>query len=194
MKIFNLEKTDGGTLYEEIYKNLLNDRIIYLNSDIDENTVDMVTMPILYFNEIDKGVPVEDRKPITLWINSYGGSADVCVHLIEVIEKSETPVDAKVLSMSASAGLYITIACRHRVASKNSIFLLHKGSIQLSGNFGECEEILEFYKKEVQNKMDDLIIRRTKITDKMLNKIRRNETYCFGQDALDKYGFIDEIV
>jgi hypothetical protein len=36
MELFNLEKAQGNTLYEEMYKNLLKNRIIYLNSDIDE--------------------------------------------------------------------------------------------------------------------------------------------------------------
>jgi ATP-dependent Clp protease protease subunit len=195
MELFNLKKVQGNTLYEEMYKNLLKDRIIYINSDIDENTVDMVTMPILYFNEIDKEVPDEELKPITLWINSYGGSADVCVHLIEIIEKSRIPVNCRVLSVAASAGLYITLACKHRVANENSVFLLHKGSISLgNANMGEAEEILDFYKGQVQEKLDNLIINRTKIDKETLKKIRRSETYCMGKEALENYGFIDGLV
>jgi ATP-dependent Clp protease protease subunit len=182
------------TIYEKMYNELLDDRIIYLNNDIDENTVDMVTMQIIIANEREKFVPESDLKPIWIYLNSYGGSADVCLHLIQIIEESRIPINVKVITVASSAGLYITIACKHRVGYKNTMFLLHKGSIQLTGNMGEAEEVMEFYKVQVQEKMDDLVLRRTKITLEQLKKIRRNETYCLGEEALETYGFIDELI
>jgi ATP-dependent Clp protease protease subunit len=189
-----LAQSGGDSIYEGMYKKLLNDRIIYLNNDIDETTVDMVTMPIILKNIEEKDIPEDKLKPITLYLNSYGGSADVCTHLVQVIEESRIPIYVRVLSIAASAGLYITLACKHRIASKNTIFLLHKGSISLSGSMGEAEDLLAFYKEEVGKIFDDLILRKTKITPDELKKIRRNETYCLGQEALEKYGFIDEII
>lgn len=181
------------SMQEELYKQMLNDRVIYINDDISEETIDKLVIPILIANKQEKDTPVKDLKPITIYVNSYGGSADACLYAIEVIEKSRIPIHCKVMSMSASAGLYITVACHHRVASKNSVFLLHKGSICVQGNMSEAEDIMEFYKESVGEIFDDLLIRRTNITKSELKKIRRNETYCLGKEAL-KYGFIDELV
>lgn len=189
-----MDGVTGITLYEKMYSNLLKKRIIYLNNDIDDTTIDMVTMQIIVLNEEEQDIPKEKLKPITIYLNSYGGSADVCLHLIQVIEESRIPIHVRVLSMAASAGLYITLACHYRIAYKNSIFLLHKGSIQLAGNMGEAEEIMEFYKEHVGEKFDDLILRRTKITTDELKKIRRKEIYCLGEEARDVYGFVDEII
>jgi len=185
-----------GSIYEEIYKKLWQEkRILYLNAEIDDNTIDMIATPILLQNELEKDIPESELKPITIWLGSYGGSADACAFLVEVIEKSRIPIHAKILYVAASAGLYLAIACKHRVANNNSIFLLHKGSISLGQtNMGEAEDLISFYKDEVGKLFDDLIIRRTKITAEELKKIKRNETYCLAQEALDKYGFIDEIV
>jgi len=185
-----------GSIYEEMYKKLWEDRrILYLNTDIDDNTIDLIATPILLQNELEIDIPTEKLKPITLWINSYGGSADACAFLVETIEKSRIPIDCKVLSVAASAGLYIVTSCRHRVASSNTIFLLHKGSISLGNtSAGEAEDVIAFYKDEVGRIFDDLIVRRTKITADELKKIKRNETYCLAKDALELYGFIDEIV
>jgi ATP-dependent Clp protease protease subunit len=194
MKDSFIKVNECSTVYEKMYNELLDDRIIYLNNDIDENTVDMITMQIIMANEREKDIPVEKLKPITLFINSYGGSADACLHLIQIIEESRIPIDCQVLSIAASAGLYLVIACRHRKGYKNSIYLLHKGSISISGNAGEAEDIMDFYKGIVQEKFDDLILRRTKITPEQLKKIKRNETYCLGEDALNIYGFIDELI
>jgi len=185
-----------GSIYEEMYKKLWEDRrILYLNTDIDDNTLDLIATPILLQNELEIDIPTDKLKPITLWLNSYGGSADACAFLVEVIEKSRIPINCRVLSVAASAGLYIAISCKHRVASSNTIFLLHKGSISLgSTSAGEAEDIIAFYKDEVGKIFDDLILRRTKITPEELKTIKRNETYCLAKDALELYGFIDEIV
>jgi len=185
-----------GSIYEEIYKKLWQEkRILYLNAEIDDNTIDMIATPILLQNELEKDIPESELKPITIWLGSYGGSADACAFLVEVIEKSRIPIHARILYVAASAGLYLAIACKHRVANNNSIFLLHKGSISLGQtNMGEAEDLISFYKDEVGKLFDDLIIRRTKITAEELKKIKRNETYCLAQEALDKYGFIDEIL
>lgn len=182
------------TIYEKMYTSLLNDRIIYLNGDIDDNVVDMVTMQIILTNEKEKDIPIEELKPMTLYLNTHGGDVDVTVHLIQVIQDSRIPIHVRVLSMAASAGLYITIACKHRVAYKNSILLLHKGSMYVGGNTASAEDTMDFYKETIQQKFDDLIIERTNITKDELKKIRRNETYCLGEEAMEKYGFIDEIL
>ncbi len=186
--------TETSTIYEKLYTSLLTERIIYLNGDIDDNTVDLVTMQIILANEKEKDIPEEVLKPITIYLNTRGGDIDPTIHLVQVIQESRIPIHVRVLAMAASAGLYITIACKHRVAYKNSILLLHKGSIYVAGNTSSAEDTMEFYKEIIQQKFDDLIVSRTKITKQELKKIRRNETYCLGQEALEKYGFIDELI
>lgn len=189
-----LNQYKPNTVYETVYKELLDKRILYMNDDVSDSLIDMIAVPIIMLNEEEKDIPQEKLKPITIYISSDGGDANVCTYLVEVIEKSRIPIHCRVLSVAASAGLYIAISCHKRYASKNSIFLLHKGSVAFMGNTGEAEDFIEFYKEEIGGIFDDLILRRTKITAEELKKIRRNETYCLGQEALDKYGFIDEII
>lgn len=185
---------ESSTIYEKLYTSLLKERIIYLNGDIDDNTVDMVTMQIILANEKEKDIPDEELKPLTIYLNTRGGDIDPTIHLVQIIQDSRIPIHVRVLAMAASAGLYITIACKYREAYKNSILLLHKGSIYVGGNTASAEDTMDFYKEIVQQKFDDLIVERTKITESELKKIRRNETYCLGQEALDKYGFIDTVL
>jgi ATP-dependent Clp protease protease subunit len=191
---FTFESDDSDNIYTKMYKDLSKKRILYINGGIDDGLIDMVAMPILFQNEIEKDIPEDKLKPITIYLNSYGGDIDPTLYTIGVIEGSRIPIHIKVLSIAASAGLYLALSCKHRIASENSIFLLHKGSIQLSGNTGDAEDTIAFYKEEVGSKFDDLILRRTKINPDELKKIRRNETYCLGREALEKYGFIDEII
>lgn len=48
-------------------------RRIYLNCEVDEGVVDGAVYHILRYNRLDKDIPVEDRKPIIIYINSPGG-------------------------------------------------------------------------------------------------------------------------
>lgn len=185
---------ERNPLYERLYSSLLQHRIIYLNEDITDTVVDLVTMQIILANEKEKDIPKQELKPITIYLNTRGGDVDPTLHLIQVIQESRIPIHVRVLAIAASAGLYITLACKHRVAYKNSILLLHKGSIQVGGNTSAAEDTMEFYKEIVQKKFDKLILQRTKIDEKTLKQIRRNETYCLGTEGFEKYGFIDEVI
>ena len=188
---FKSLSTDG--IYDDLYKQLWKQRILYLYGEIDENVIDYIATPILIKNIEEQDLPDDKLKPITIWVNSYGGNADVGLYMINLIQESRIPIHAKVLSVAASAALYLTIACKYRTASKNSIFLLHKGSYSIGGNASEVEDVMEFYKGEVDNKIVELILSRTNVSKEELKKIRRNETYCLGEKALE-YGFIDEII
>ena len=55
-------------------------RKIYWNMDIDESVFDNIVQPILKYNEEDKDIPAENRKPIYLYLSSYGGDAR-CRHI-----------------------------------------------------------------------------------------------------------------
>lgn len=183
--------TDG--IYDELYKKLWKQRILYLNGGIDDSTIDYIATPILIKNIEELDIPEDKLKPITIWINSPGGDANVGLYMIGLIQESRIPIHCKVLSLAASAALYMVMACKYRIGSKNSIYLLHKGSYSIGGNANEVEDVLDFYKGEVDNKFSELIVNRTNLTKEELKKIRRNETYVLGEKALEM-GFIDEIV
>ncbi len=193
MDISELLNSPDTGLYEELYKRLLKQRIIYFNTDVDESTIDRVVVPILLLNEEEKDIPTEKLKPITIWISSYGGNANECLFTCEIIKNSRIPIHAKVLAIAASAGLYMMLSCHYRTASSSSVFLLHKGSLSISGNSSEIEDVVDFYRGPVDEILTKLILERTNITEDELKKIRRNETYVLGKEALEKYGFIDEL-
>ena len=188
-----LSTMNTPNVYEETYRRLWKNRIIYFNSDIDTSILENLVVPILLLNEEEKDIPVEKLKPITIWISSYGGCANETVYACEIIKKSRIPIHSKVLAIAASAGLYLNLACHWRTASRNSIFLLHKGSLSLAGNSSEVEDTVDFYKDKIDGIITKLILETTKLTDEDLKKIRRAETYAMGDEALEKYGFIDEL-
>ncbi len=180
-------------IYDKLYVELLKKRIIFINQQIDDSIVDLVTMPILLKNIEEADIEEEKLQPITIYMNTDGGDVVVANHLIEVIQKSRIPIHVKVLAKACSAGLLITLACKHRMASKESVFLLHDGSCLVSGSAGKARDTMDFF-DNLDGKIKELITTRTKIDETEYKKLERKEIYCFGQEALERYGFIDELV
>lgn len=180
-------------LYDKMYVELLKKRIIFINQAIDDSVIDMVTMPIILKNIEEANVAEDKLQPLTIYLNTDGGDVVVANHLIEVIQKSRIPIHVRVLAKACSAGLLITLACKHRTASKESVFLLHDGSCLVSGSAGKARDTMDFF-DDLDGKIKELVITRTKIDETEYKKLERKEIYCFGQEALEKYGFIDELV
>lgn len=172
------------------YKNL-NDRVIWLDMGIDESIIE-ISRIILRYNADDKDVPVEKRKPIKLMIYSYGGDANVCFHLIDIILMSKTPVYTYNMGVAMSAGFLILLAGHKRYCLKNSTALAHSGSGGAAGSFEQAEAQMQDYKKSVE-KMREYILARTKIDIKTFNKNKSKEWYMYPEDQI-KYGVCDEIV
>ena len=72
------------------YKNYDN-RAIAVDCDIDDSLIE-TTKQIVEYNRSDKDIPVEERKPITIFIMSYGGDLYQAYALISAILASKTPV------------------------------------------------------------------------------------------------------
>jgi len=110
-----MEKDNISQVYNYCYEDRfqaedLEGRRLYLNGEIDENVIDNVVYHIMRYNRIDKGIPVSERKPIILYINSPGGSVVDGYGVIDTILLSETPVYTVNVALCASMGFLIYLA------------------------------------------------------------------------------------
>jgi ATP-dependent Clp protease protease subunit len=172
------------------YRNL-DDRVIWIDYGVDETILE-VSKLIMYFNKLDKDVPVEERKPIKLLLYSYGGDGQACFSLLDVIALSKTPVYTYNMGVAMSAGLLILLAGHKRYCLKNSTALAHSGSGGASGTFEQTEAQMKDYKRFVDT-MRNYIIERTSIDTKTLNRYKNKEWYLYSEDQI-KYCIVDKIV
>lgn len=118
------------------YQNLEN-RTLWLDSDVDENWLEF-SRKIIEWNREDKETVPEKRNPIKLMFFSYGGSLDVNNALIDTIKLSKTPVYGINIGQACSAGCFIYLACHKRLAFPNATFLIHQGGGDgFSGTYGQ---------------------------------------------------------
>lgn len=167
------------------------DRNISIDFDIDDSLFD-VTKQILEYNRKDRDIPVEKRKPINIYIMSFGGELYPAYALISTILASKTPVNTINMGVAMSAGLLILLAGHKRYAMKYSTAMIHQGSGGAQGTFSEMEEQQKNYRKLIDS-MRDYILERTKIDVKLYNKNKSKDWFLTDKEQVD-LGIVDEVV
>ena len=171
------------------YKDIEN-RLIWIDGDIDECILQDVGGQILEYNRQDKGIPVEERKKIVILINSGGGVLDSTYATIAIIEKSKTPVITVNMSTAHSAAGLILLAGHKRYCMPRSQMLIHSGSASgISGNFEDIQESTKAYKKVIED-MRAYIVEKSKIDKALLMKKSKSDWYLTVADMLS-YGCVD---
>lgn len=183
---------DNGMVDEMLYLKDLQQRKLFLESDIDQYSAGDVARKIMQFNCEDKDIPAEERKPIRLYIASNGGEVDAGFGLIDVICNSKTPVYTINIGYQYSMGFLIGLAGHKRYAMPNAKFLLHDGSNFVYNSGAKVQDQMVFNRK-VEDRIKGYILSRTTITEEEYNKNFRVEWYMFADEAKDK-GCVDFIV
>ena len=170
------------------------DRVIYVDDDITENTFE-ITKQIYEYNRVDKNLPVEERKPIVIFIYSYGGDVHQGYALISAIAASKTPVYTVNAGIAMSMGALLLLAGHKRYAMKYSTAMFHPGSSQQVGDYEQIQESQKNYKRTVEM-MADYIIERTNITKKRLSANWTKDWYLSSSMQLELgvvSGIIDDL-
>lgn len=167
------------------------DRIFWIEGEIDDGLFELSKM-ILRYNVEDKDIPVEQRKPIKIFINSPGGDLDSTLAFIGLMNISKTPIWTIDACWAYSAAGLILMAGHKRYALPNTECLIHSGSGQLGGSYEQTAEQMKNYKYLV-DKMREFILDRTKIDQKLFKKNSSKDWYIYTDEMLN-LGIVDEIV
>ena len=104
-------------------------RKILLSEDITNTSVKDIIKEIMEINEDDNFKEADyrdwERKPIKLFINSFGGSVYDGLALVDVIKQSKTPVHTISIGSSMSMGLWIYLAGHKRYIGENATLMFH---------------------------------------------------------------------
>lgn len=169
------------------------DRKIWFIDEVNEYVISSVAYNILRYNALDKGIPVEERKPIILYISSPGGDVTSGLGLISVIQVSKTPVYTVALADAASMGLLLAISGHKRYCMPNAIYLMHDGSTGVIDSSGKAFDRVSFDCGELADRLKSIIISKTNLTKKQYDEKYRKEWY-FLPETAKKYGFTDYII
>jgi ATP-dependent Clp protease protease subunit len=167
---------------------LFMDRIVYLGQAIDNTVANSIVQQLLAL-QLDDG-----KKPITLYINSPGGSIVDGMAIYDVIKRSPCPVHAVVAGMAASMGAIILSVCTkgQRAILPHGEVLLHQ---PLGGARGQATDI-EISAKRILKMKDMLLQILADNTGQKKEKVHEDcdRDYWLDAEEAKSYGIIDKIL
>ena len=155
---------------------------------------DNIDMYIRYWNMKDEeaGIPVEERQPIKVYIDSNGRCLDDTLTMIDAISMSKTPVWTICTGNAYSGGFFTFIAGHKRIAYPMSSFMFHEGSTN-SGTVdaGKFRNYADFYSRQMEL-LKKVTLKYTKISEEDYEHHRKDDWWFFAEEGI-QYGFVDEI-
>ena len=171
----------------------IDNRNFFINSDIDDDCINSIGYHILRCNRLDKGIPIEDRTPIRLYINSCGGDIYAGYSLIDIIKTSKTPIYTINEGVCMSMAFLISIAGQKRYAFPHSVYLMHEGYSGGSNSMSKLRERIEFETGQMENKTRQYVLENTTISEDVYNAKYKSEWYMYSETAKE-YGIVDSII
>ena len=184
-----VESTSRGERSYDIYSRLLRDRIVFLGDQITDDVANLVTAQLLFLESEDPG------KPISLYINSPGGSVTSALSMYDAMQYVSAEVSTICLGMAASGGsLLLTGGAQGlRMALPNSLILIHQpwsGGMQ-----GKASE-LEVHAREILRQRDLLVQIYARHSGRSAEQVALDmdrDNFMTAEQAL-QWGLIDQIV
>lgn len=169
------------------------DRVFWIDSEVNDSTLDLVKM-IVRCNKEDKGKPIEERKPITVFIDSPGGNVEVLYAIVRAMKASKTIVRTVNYCTCFSAASEILAAGTkgHRYCMPGAVVMCHSGSVSLSGTTGNVDATKKFC-DILCKRCTDMFLDNTGMDAKVFKKKTTNDWYLFEDEALE-YGLVDKII
>lgn len=186
-----IEQTQISISDYQYFNQLLRHRTIVFNSDIDEKIVEAVYLPLRDFEKDSS------TEPVTLILNSSGGSVSDGLILCNIIDTYKKPLEIIVPAYACSMATIILSAGKNNpnITKKCypfSFALLHCGQTELSGETRSVEDTLQFT-RSIDKNVREYIIKNTNITPELYDQHDRGQWYLTAKDLLE-YGFVDEII
>ncbi len=183
-----IEKNGRDERAMDIYSRLLKDRIIFLGTQVNDESANAIVAQLLFLNSEDPAADVH------LYINSPGGSVTAGLAIYDTMQYISCDVATYCIGQCASMGAVLLTAgaAGKRFALPNSRIMIHQ---PLAGMEGTAEEILiharEF--KKIKEKMNGILL---KHTGKPLDQIEHDtdrDRFMSAEEARD-YGLIDRVI
>ena len=167
------------------------ERIFWVDDQINENLLELVKL-IIKCNKEDEGKPVEERKPIKVFIDSPGGDVCALYTTMKTIEISKTPVYTINYCTAYSAAADLLASGHKRYALPGTSVMVHSGSCMYGGTIEQAESMKKYFDK-LGKKVTDYFLAHTKVESRVYKKKAPSDWYLDEDEALE-YGIIDEIV
>ena len=183
-----IEERQLNVAQMDVFSRLMMDRIIFLGTQIDDYTANVIQAQLLYLDSADPG------KDISIYLNSPGGSVYAGLGIYDTMQFISSDVATICTGMAASmAAVLLTAGAKgKRSALQHSRVMIHQ---PMGGAQGQASDI-EITAREIQKLKKELY---TIIADHSGNPFERIEKdsdrdYWMTSLEAKEYGMIDEVL
>ena len=183
-----IEKTGRGERAYDIYSRLLEDRIVFIGTAIDDHVANAVVAQLLFLE-------TENRtQDVNIYINSPGGSVTAGMAIYDTMHLIEPDVATYAMGLAASMGQFLLSAGTRgkRYALPHARILMHQPSAGVSGTAADIAiqaDMLIKHKRE----MAELIAEQTgQSVERIITDSDRDRW--FTAEEAREYGFVDYVL
>ncbi len=183
-----IEERQLNVAQMDVFSRLMMDRIIFLGTQVDDYTANVIQAQLLYLDSADPG------KDISIYLNTPGGSVYAGLGIYDTMQFISSDVATICTGMAASMGAVLLTAGAKgkRSALKHSRIMIHQ---PMGGAQGQASDI-EITAREIQKLKKELY---TIIADHSGNPFERIEKdsdrdYWMTAQEAKEYGMIDEVL
>jgi ATP-dependent Clp protease protease subunit len=172
----------------DVYQRLLRERIVFLGTQVDDNSANLVCAQLLLLAAEDS------ERDISLYVNSPGGSVTAGLAIYDTMQYVPCDVSTVCMGLAASMGQFLLCAGApgKRFALPHSRILMHQPSGQAQGQAADiaiqAEQII--YLKRM---MAERIAHHTGQPVERIEADSDRDRWFTAEEAKD-YGFIDQVI
>jgi ATP-dependent Clp protease, protease subunit len=183
-----IERTARGEREFDIYSRLLNERIIFLGTPIDDQVANLVVAQLLHLESEDPD------KDISIYINSPGGSIYSGLAIYDTMRFIKPDVATMCVGVAMSMGSLLLAAGTKgkRATLPNSRILIHQPS---AGFEGQSTDI-EIHAREILNvrrRIDQIYAEHTGLSEEQVRADMERDRFFTAEAALE-YGLVDKVI
>jgi ATP-dependent Clp protease, protease subunit len=182
------EMTERGERAYDIYSLLLHNRIVFVGSEINDQTANIVVAQLLYLSNQDREAPIQ------MYINSPGGVIYSGMAIYDTMQMIPNPISTLAVGVTASFGTVLLIAGSkgHRYALPNSTIHIHQ---PLGGAQGQATEI-EIQAREIlrlKSRLNEIMALHTGQPLEVIERDTQRDFYMNAVQAV-QYGLVDHVM
>jgi ATP-dependent Clp protease protease subunit len=183
-----IEQTSRGERSFDIYSRLLNERIIFLGTPIDDQIANLIVAQLIHLESEDP------EKDIQIYVNSPGGQVYSGLAIYDTMQYIKPDIQTTCVGIAMSMGAVILAggAKGKRVALPNAKILIH----QVSGGFQGQATDIEIQARETINlkrRLEEILAEHTGRPHEQVAKDMERDYFLTSQEAME-YGIIDNVI
>ena len=183
-----IEERQLNVAQMDVFSRLLMDRIIFLGTQIDDYTANVIQAQLLYLDSADPG------KDISIYLNTPGGSVYAGLGIYDTMQYISSDVSTICTGMAASMGAVLLVAGTKgkRFALRHSRIMIHQ---PMGGAQGQASDI-EITAREIQKLKKELYTIIADHSGNPFEKIEKDSDRDYWMTAAEakEYGMIDDVM